>query len=287
MTSSIRYRRFIAKNLGFIVERLYKMKFMGLNFVKPPIIILTIGKVGSSSIYETLRTKTTHKIYHIHNISEEGIRNSIQSHLNSDRRSKPLHLIISKLLREKLILYSGRLLVITVVREPISREVSSFFQNIDFYKNTLENKNLEIDMDKSYNMLLERLNTKISKIHEDWFKLEIEGNYDIDVFSESFNEAKKYMIFEQRNTKLLLLRMEDLNEVFPEAIKEFLNLDKPIKLQNTNLGNQKHYADTYKKIKEKLKLDSVIVNQIINSKFFRHFYSNYRDEIIKKWTKRY
>ncbi len=287
MNFKVRYRRFIANHLGLFVDLVYKFRIKLLSFRKPPIVILTIGKVGSSSIYKTLKKKTPNKVFHIHNLSKQGISRSIDQHLSSDRKSKPLHLIVSKYLSKKLSHYNGRTFVITVIREPISREVSSFFQNIEFYKNTLESKNLDIDIDKAHKILSQRLKEGICEAYEDWFKLEIESNYNINVFSELYDENKNYMIFRGTKTTLLLLRMEDLDEVFPYAIQEFLSLDKPMSLLNSNVGNSKYYAETYKIVKKELKLDLDTINQIVNSKFFNHFYLNDKDKVLKKWTKNY
>lgn len=285
MNFKIRFRRFIAKYLGVLVELVYKLKFKSLHFDKPPIIILTPGKVGSSSIYATLKKKVSNPVFHIHNLSEQGIQNSIKTHINSDRKSKPLHLIVSKLLREKRASYKGKSYVITIIREPISREISSFFQNTEFYKEVLENKKLEVDVEKAHQILDQKFESDICKQLEDWFDLEIKGNFDIDVFSQPFNYDKKYLIIKNKNTNLLLLKMEDLNKVFPIAIQEFLNLKAPMQLQNVNVGDDKHYANSYKTVKEKLRLDSKSINQIVSAQYFQQFYLNNQDEILEKWTK--
>ncbi len=190
MNFKVRFRRFIAKYLGFIVELIYKIRFMLLNFSTPPIIILTPGKVGSSSIYSTLKKKASNPVFHIHNLSEEGIENSINTHLHSDRKSKPLHLIVSNLLKEKLSNYNDKTYIITIIREPISREISSFFQNTEFYKEVLENKRLEIDTEKAFQILNKKFESDICKQLEDWFNLEIKGNFEIDVFSKPFDYDK-------------------------------------------------------------------------------------------------
>ena len=119
----IRFRRFASRYLSKVVYIFYSINFKFYNFKKkPPVIILTPGKVGSSSVYRTLKKKfNKNYIFHIHNLSEQGIKKSIHSHLNSDRKSLPLHLLISKLLYKKLIKFEGELNIITLIREPISR----------------------------------------------------------------------------------------------------------------------------------------------------------------------
>ena len=286
MNFKVRFRRFIARYLVFFVELVYAIKFSFVKFSKPPIIILTPGKVGSSSIYSTLKTKTYFPVYHIHNLSEKGIEHSVYKHMSSDRKSKPLHLIVSKLLRKKLNVYNGKRFIITVIREPISREISSFFQNIDFLKSELENRRLEIDIDKAHKYLNKQFESDICKELEDWFELEIKGNFQLDIFKQPFNSEQKFSIIQKDKTELLLLRMEDLNSVFPVAIQEFLKLQEPLELKNENVGNTKHYAQPYQAIKNKLKLDSTTVERITESKFFKHFYIEQKDYVLDKWTKK-
>jgi hypothetical protein len=285
MNLKVRFRRFIAKYLGSFVELMYQIKFKIIRFNSPPIIILTPGKVGSSSVYYTLKKESTHQVFHIHNFSKAGIEKSIRDHIHSNRKSKPLHLIVSKILRKKLKTYTGKLFIISIIREPISREISSFFQNSDQYKDILENKKLEIDIDVAQKILKEKFETNICNELQEWFDLEIKGNFGIDVFAEKFDYEKKYVISNNNNNHLLLLKMEDLDAVFPIAIKNLLNLGAPLQLQKANVGDDKHYASTYKNIKKNIKLDDKTINQIVNSSFFQNFYLEDKSKIIDKWSK--
>jgi hypothetical protein len=286
MNFNIKLRRFIAKYFGVLIEWIYEVKFKWISFNKPPIIILTPGKVGSSSVYYTLKKKLSNQVFHIHNLSEQGIKNSIDYHINSNRRSIPLHLIISKFLRKKLTNYSGELFVITIIREPISREISAFFQNTELYKDILENKNLEIDLTMAKELLYHRLGLNICQDLKDWFDLEIFNNFQIDVFKNTFDREKKYVISNNENYHHLLLKTEDLDAIFPGAIMEFLNLKEPMLLRKANVGDQKHYADIYKKVKKNIKLKPQIINQIVNSTFFQHFYSEDKQSVIDKWSQK-
>lgn len=285
MNLKVRFRRFIAKYLSSLVELVYRIKFATIRFTKPPIVILTPGKVGSSSVYYTLKKESKNQVFHIHNFSEKGIEKSIRDHIHSNRKSKPLHLIVSKFLRKKLTTYTGKLFIISIIREPISREISSFFQNTDQYKDILENKKLEIDTDMAQKILHEKFEADICNQLKDWFDLEIKNNFGIDVFDEKFDYENKYVIRQHNNNHLLLLKMEDLDTVFPIAIKTFMDLDAPLKLQKANVSDKKHYASTYKSIKKSIKLSQKEMSQIVNSPFFQHFYLQDKSKVVNKWSK--
>ena len=281
----IKTRRFIAKKFIVPILFIYKIKFQFVKFgAAPPIIILTPGKVGSSSVYFTLKGKIPNKVFHIHYLSSNGILEAKEQHLKSDRKSIPLHLIISGFLNDKLAKYNGEVNIITIVREPISRQISSFFQNIDFYKSSIESESLDIDINKSINILNDLFEDNICQKSENWFEQEIHKNFGIDVFMQPFNEKKNYMIFLEGRYKLLLMKMETIDQIFSKAIQEFLSKDAPIYLKKSNIGENKHYAKRYIKIKKEFKIDSNSLEGIVSSKYFKHFYSVLTDEIKLKWS---
>ena len=142
----------------------------------------------------------------------------------------------------------------------------------------------EIDIDKAQTMLSQELESDICKSLKEWFDLEIYNNFGIDVFSTSFDYEKKYSISQGKNTSHLLLKMEDLDEVFPKAIQEFLNIDQPIHITSTNIGDKKHYANIYKDIKGNIKLKPQKIDQIVNSDYFQQFYAQDQTKILKKWA---
>lgn len=285
MIIKIKIRRFIACYFGRIIEQFFRVKLSFTSFKQPPIIILTPGKVGSSSVYNTLKKKVSNPVFHIHRLSINGIQNSIKEHLESDRKSKPLHLIISEILRKKLQKYDGNIFAITVIREPISREVSSFFQNTEFYKNEIENSELKIDENKALAFISKKLTNGITLELEDWFETEIKKNFNIDVFQNPFDTKKGYVISRKGNYHHLLIKMEALDEKFPSAINELLRQQKINQLQKANIGEQKHYSSSYLTVKNKIKLDQIYLKEIISSNYFQHFYSGEENSIIKKWRK--
>lgn len=281
--TKVKFRRFIAKYLSNIVFCVYFFKFKLLDFKnKTPIIILTPGKTGSSSVYYTLKKVfKMYNVFHVHYLTSNSIDNAKQNHLSSDRKSLPLHLIVSELLLNKIKNYKGTLKIITILREPISRSISSFFQNIDFHKNSLEESNLIINE----SMALEVIERQISRSVDDvnnWINLEIKENFNIDIYENRFPN-KKYIIFKNQNVELLLLKVEDLDCVFENATKEFFNLRKGLSLINYNISSEKYYSNQYKTIKNKIKLTNENMDKILTSKYVLHFYEDYIDKITNKY----
>jgi hypothetical protein len=281
----VKVRRFIARYLSLLVRLVFYIIFKTYNFKKkPPIIILTPGKVGSSSVYYTLKNnmKDNH-VFHIHQLSDLGINNSINTHLNSDRKSLPLHLIISNLLNKKLKDYNGEVSFVTLIREPTSRAISDIFQNIDLYAREFENSNLKINELKLLDKVSQNI-TESLKYMDNWINLELKTNLDINVYDEVFSTNIGFKIFNNNNRiKLLLIRMEDLNSSFENATIKYFNKTKGIKLEDYNIGEEKYYSGQYKSLKSKIKFGNAIIDKILSSKYVIHFYGDYTNKITNKY----
>ncbi len=278
-------RRFVARNLSWFVRFVVMMKLRSMNLTKAnPVLILTVGKVGSSSVYHSLKEQLNVPVFHLHRFSAEGIKEAKTSHLQSHRRSIPLHLIISEELHK---LISPRMMnykIITLIREPVSRTVSAFFQNTEMYGEAVEGKNLEVDATKAMSVLEERFAGQPIDNEKAWFDMEIKGNFGIDVFAEPFDVKKGYQIYTQNGNQLLLLRMEDLNKVFPQASNEFFQVDG-LELKNKNISENKIYSQTYNQIKNEFKLNPSRFESISQTKFYQKFYNDFTDTVKIKWCK--
>tara|TARA_B100000989_G_scaffold200473_1_gene151545 strand:- start:7898 stop:8764 length:867 start_codon:yes stop_codon:yes gene_type:complete len=279
----IKLRRFIAKYMSSFVRLAFYLKIEMMNFQKkPPVIILTVGKVGSSSVYRTLKLKlSNYNVFHIHYFTEKSIKEAEHRHLNSDRRSIPLHLIISKILLKKINNYNGKIKFICIVREPISRSISSFFQNIDFHKDSIEKIDLSINTNRSLKILKKVLRTSLLTV-EQWIETEIRENLKIDIYKKPFEE-KNFVTYKNKKFELLLLKMESLESGFKNSSKDFFNLNSSVSLLNHNISERKYYFEDYKKTKEKIKVEKEIIDTITSSTYFKHFYKRESNYIYNKY----
>lgn len=283
--AKIKLRRFIARYFYYPINIIYKIKFRFEKFYNAPIIILTPGKTGSSSIYNSLKKQLPNPVFQLHNLSENEIEKLKRIHLNSDRKSLPLHLIISENLNKRLKKYKGKLYIVTIVREPISREISSFMQNINFIKNSIERNNLSIDIEMASNILSKSLENNVGDKFEKWFKKEIESSFSINVFMKSFDHSANFMIFRNGRYNLLLMKMETMDKIFSKAISKLFSTSISIYLKRDNVGEKKYYSSDYSELKRHIKIDNKILKEVINSRYMKHFYSENEINYFKnKWS---
>ena len=272
------------------------------SFSQSPILIHQMGKVGSKSIRLTLDDRILdRRIIHTHHLAWDRIReleNERREFFRTERFNKLQRPWKSGFVREQLDnTASGlRWKVITLTRDPIARNLSGFFENIDFQviepetRYSVESHYYSIprteisidDLSRLYDWFFEcyRHNTPLT-----YFDLEIRDVFGIDIYETEFPRGKGYGIYSGRNADILLIRLEDLNDCAPAAFKEFLDLGD-FTLTNTNVGSAKDYAPVYRKFKESIQLPQSYIDTFYDSKFVRHMYSDAEIEGFRsKWQK--
>jgi len=260
-----------------------------LNFSeKPPLLVYQMSKVGSLSVYHTLKeVKTNYNIFHIHYLMGSTLRRI--KNLHKERSQKiAVHVPISDALIKKIKKqrHSIPWKVITLVRDPIKREISGWFQRAHLFQTEFQDSEGNWSEEKIRHFIEERLCQFDEKTDFccNWFDKEMKAIFDIDIFDYSFPKEEGYQIIKKSNVKLIIFRLEDLNTTFPKAIKKFLKLDREIQLVTYNVAQDKEYSKIYKSVVKNITIPENISHKIYNSKFVRHFY---RDESLKKMAQQW
>jgi len=245
-----------------------------------PIIIYQMGKVGSSSILRSLGA-SGYKPYHIHYLNPERLR-QIESTYLSKQHNLPLHISTSRKLIKNRTFESPNCRVISLVREPISRNMSAFFENKKLFTHNFS----QIEQ-KSINAYIKNfLSNYPHNVPLVWFDNELKGQLGIDVYAYSFPQADGYSIIKKDNIRLLILKLEISDESKKRALTEFLDISE-ISLQRANVGAKKDYADIYKSFLERIRLPEEYIDRMCTSKYTRHFYSDKEIEQIRyKWGRK-
>lgn len=254
-------------------------------------LIFQMGKVGSSSLEFSLKNKANKLIYKIHFLSNEGIAMCEDSH---QRRIKngiyevDYALLQMKFLHQKIAesrtgKSKRKWKVICIVREPIIRTISAYFQNA--YRWIPDFETLAQKPEDVLDMLIKDFQSKdvLHKQVQDWFDQEVKPVFGIDVLNEGFNRKTGYSIYERNWCKFLVLKLEKMNDNI-DTIRNFTGA-YDLELANFNESDNKYYADVYKNFKNQIALPENFVNEMYNSRYSSTFYSN--EEIkrfVEKWT---
>jgi len=278
---------------AYPMAKLYLQDFLNnLNTrVEDKVIVYTIGKVGSTTIFKSLKRLENISAYHVHCLTKDGIDLAEKVYRDSFHRRRKVasHILESRYLRKQLDKGLGgkkRWKVITLVRDPIARSISSFFINLGLtldynYQDKVKFTKVEDIVEELIELFLESYDGHEKPLT--WFDRELKPVFGIDVFSSEFPKSKGYEIYKTKDVDLLLIRLENLNECGCDAIKKFLNITE-FNLIESNVASKKDYQDVYSKFLCSLALPSFYIDKIYMSKYVRHFYSEEEIEKFKaKW----
>jgi hypothetical protein len=245
-----------------------------------PVIVYSVGKVGSSSIVNTMRKHGVHEVQpHSLQMSRRGSYFVLPQFTYAE---KVYFRFKSWLLRCKTALYlfaqsQKEIKIISLYREPISRNISAFFEQ---YQYVLAKDINDYETEDLINEFWKHANHDAPLI---WFDEEINKTFNINVFDYPFDKHKGYIVIKKGNVKLLLLTMEKMNDLEHE-IGDFLNIDD-FKLAKTNRAEKKAYSAVYKDFKNDLIIDSAYMDKLYESKSVKYFYTAEKIASFKqKWT---
>jgi hypothetical protein len=242
---------------------------------EPPILVYQMGKVGSRTVLTSLREAGLGvRIFHVHFLTPESIDREERLHRATWRGdARASHIWKSQHLRRRLADPSDetRWNVITLVRDPVARNVSSFFQ--------IGERALGVDFgadqgDVSVAELTRRFLEDFDghDVPLTWFDDELARVFGIDVFARPFPQDQGFDIYENERARVLLLRLENLSACAAPAFHRFLGVED-FRLAKTNVAREKDYAPAYARFVEGAELPVEYLDRMYGSRYARHFYS--------------
>ena len=264
-----------------------------------PILNYQMGKVGSSTVQASLeKLSLDHPVYHVHFLNPERvgeIERQRRKYFNTDRYGLLRRPWLYEFLYEEIRSKRHHWKLISLVREPIARNVSTFFENLDVTEKVPGKRYVvrsdyygidivvDIDnLDELIGLFFERL------VHERplrYFDDEIEAVFGIDIFEYQFPRDAGYRIYRTDNADLLLIRLEDLDRCAAKAFSEFLGIDG-FSLVQTNVASDKVYAPLYTAFKNGIRFPDDYIARMYDSRYARYFYSDAEIGVFRgKWSK--
>jgi len=246
--------------------------------------VYTQGKVGSKSLVATLSKAFSDR--HIWDFRRTFDR--VADHL-AIRGTRPRLLSedveFTQFVREQPVV---DLMLIATVREPVAIAVSSFFYNfgprnpdMDIVSLTDEEIRQRLVAGESFNQ---------PSFHLDWFDIEVRPFLGLDVYEHApFPRDTGYAIYAAilggRSSRLLVIRLEDLDRVAAQALAEFFGIQIEYESDRQNVGCAQAYGSRYAAFLASAKLRRSWVEWQLNSKYARFFYSlNERKAAALRWT---
>ena len=258
---------------------------------QPIYVVYQMGKVGSSTVYESLRRAGVPRVHKVHYLTAEGLDRARRSYQGFSVRVPVPHEATSMMLRT--ILSAGspdvRWKVITLVREPIARDVSAYVQMVD-----LLNPELVAGASPQVSRIARAAAAQFVGFDENrsytcrWFDDEFARTFGVDVLARPFEHGRGWGRITQDNVDVLVLRMEDLDRVFETAMLDFSGRRVPAIYQSARSPQKLQAAyrkDVYQQILDQARISEQSCRAVYQSRYARHFYS--QDELAgfqERWS---
>ncbi len=225
-----------------------------------PIFVFQMGKVASTSIYRMLsESEYPGVILHSHTFDCFHRSPDVRAFCRFYRRNQPSVKIIS------------------LVREPVSRNISAFFQNMRRDTGLLADSS-QLDIESLKQDFLRNYPHEIPLI---WFDNNIHKHFGIDVYEIPF-PASGHVVIERENVRLLILRHDLADVLKTELVSKFVGIDN-LRLTESNVGAEKPYAAQYAEFR-KIKLPLQYLHSLAASRYMKHFFRPEMRQILETWS---
>lgn len=235
-------------------------------------LVYTLGKVGSSTIYATLKRNLPGvPVHHVHFLSSEYLEVRLPQANEYFRK----HIALGRRILADIDKHRGkRIKIITMVREPVQRDVSAMFQ-------TWRGRFGDVPFEAKTNAEL-IADLKGRNFHHTltWFDDEFKAWTGIDIFTLPFDRERGFSIHRTERFDILVLKLEKLNDCYAAAMREFIGLDLS-RLELANIGEEKLSRDKLKSLAAEIRFSPAELDAVYGSRYMQHFFtpeeiSNYR-----------
>lgn len=246
------------------------------------VLVYQMGKVASKSVALSVARYPKISLFHLHILSPS----------NYDAAERQQRMLlgdndVSYMLDASRIVYQGLIAtgqptkVITLVREPIGRNISAYFQNLDFWWK-------RPDAHRSIPMteLVDRFLRDFP--HQEpltWFDNEFLPATGVDVYSQPFPQQQGFQQIHANPLDILVLRHDLDDRIKASCLGMMLAIDD-FRLLRENTADGKRYREKYKEFQKSVCLPSIYIDEMLGSKYAQHFFPHEEiEQVRKRWLR--
>lgn len=231
------------------------------------VVVYQPGKVGSRSIVTALE-RARFKVAHVHMLNEKRLEHFVSQCVEKGLEPPP-YLPDAHRIQTEYLKSGRRMKVVSAVRDPVARNLSAYFQNID--QNFPEWRRLK---KHQLPLVAERfLNDYPHHVIKQWFDVELCEVLEVDIFAKPFEFERGAGEYQSKRGDILIVRAEDDNRLKEQALRRFLGCGK-IMLGNENKGASRPWGSAYKSLMRRIVFPESYLDDMYGSKMARYFYTD-------------
>ena len=233
-----------------------------------PVLIYTMGRVSSGSCSIALSKAGFNNRFHIHTMNEnwreysgaaspaKGMSKQQEARYNFDRK-----------VRQDIFDAGQKALVVSFVREPLTRNMSAFFMN------RVDKKGVPDKSPEGLRQLFVKRYPHFVPL--EWYHREFNTMLGINVFEQPFDPEVGFTVIETDRFRILLLRTEMTNEAKGGALSEFLgeNVEMEVSKKSDKYELKEETNDLYRAFKKEVKFRKEFLDYLYGSEYAKHFMS--------------
>lgn len=246
------------------------------------VLVYQMGKVASKSIAVSLSEHVGLRVFHLHLLDPAYYQEAVRSQRILTGYQDVSHLIEpSRIVFDGLVRIGHKLKIISLVREPIARNISAYFQDLDSWLRVYH-AHTRVSLDD----LMQKF--KESYFHHEplrWFDEEFYGATGIDIYKTQFRYDLGYERLSTEQFDVLIIRHDLSDELKAKLIGELVGIEG-FQLTRNNTAETKPYRDCYRMFLKSIRLEKEYVDKMLDSKYTRHFFSpNERERLRRHWLR--
>ena len=242
-----------------------------------------MGKVGSRSVRFVLADLGAFSVFHTHWCNPGNLAHRAgvvdERRRVSNRYGDRDH--FGQLFHERLGATDRPVRVVSMYRDPVARNISSYFQHLDEIWG-VRRAHLAVATDDLIRGFFEVFE------HDeplDWFDTELRWAHGIDVHQHPFDHQARWTTVEGDARSLLLMRVDLPDEGKQAALSGFLEHPIPA-IPRSNAAEDKAYSDAYRAFKDAIRLPASYLDRLYDHRTARHFYTpGELDGLRARWTR--
>lgn len=244
------------------------------------VLVYQMGKVASKSVALSVARYPRFSVFHMHILSPsnyEAAERQQRVLLGDEDVSYVLD--VSRIVHRGLIASGQPIKIITLVREPIGRNISAYFQNLDFWWKTPDAYR-KITMPELVDRFLRDF-----PHHEPltWFDNEFRPATGVDIYSLPFPQQEGFQEIHAGPLDILVLKHDLADRIKASRLSMLLSIDN-FRLLRENTAEGKRYREKYKEFQKSIRLPSTYIDEMLGSKYVRHFFPCEEiEQIRRRW----